>query len=287
MVKRSSKTRYEITCKSTDCPWHLYAAPIAGTAHIFRIRTYHNQHNCIGIAHLDNRQASAKFIANTITQKLVARPGYGLKDIQCDLQVDLGVHIPYSRVYRGKEAAMTLIHGTHEAGYMLLPNYCADIEKSNPGSIVALERTVNNEFLRVFISYNASGAGFAFCRPLLGLDGTHLKTKYKGILLAATAIDAKGQLFPVAHAVVDAENDDNWLWMLKLLRRVIETHAPESLSGQVHQITAGVNCRNLSCYWTVRKDYWKVLNEYFQVALMVIVCDILMTTFARSSNIQS
>ena len=35
-----------------------------------------------------------------------------------------------------------------------------------------------------------------------------------GILLATTAIDAIGSLFPLAHAVVDAENDDNWLWFL-------------------------------------------------------------------------
>src|SRR5947207_3471027 len=74
IVKRSSKTRYEIACKSDNCPWRLYAAPVAGTAHIFRIRAYHNEHNCTGVPHLGNRQVSACFIAKTITQKLVARP---------------------------------------------------------------------------------------------------------------------------------------------------------------------------------------------------------------------
>jgi len=43
----------------------------------------------------------------------------------------------------------------------------------------------------------------------LGLDGAHLKAKYLGILLAATGVDANGALFPLAYAVVDAENDDN------------------------------------------------------------------------------
>ena len=233
MVKRSSKTRYEIGCKFDGCPWNLYAAPVAGTTNIFRIRTYHSQHTCIGITHLGNRQASARFIAKTITQKLLARPDYGPKDIQRDLQIDLGIHLPYSRVYRGKEAASTLIHGTHEDGYTALPEYCLNIEKSNPGSAVILERTNENKFQRIFISYYASGAGFAFCRPILGLDGTHLKTKYKGILLAATAIDAKGQLFPLAYAVVDAENDENWLWMLQHLRQVIETHTPDFLTARV------------------------------------------------------
>lgn len=68
--------------------------------------------------------------------------------------------------------------------------------------------------------------GFAHCRPLLGLDGTHLKHKYLGILLAATAVDANGSLFPFTYAVVNAENDDNWLWFLRHAREIIERYAP-------------------------------------------------------------
>ena len=50
-----------------------------------------------------------------------------------------------------------------------------------------------------------------------------------GILLAATAVDANGCLFPLAHVVVDAENDDNWLWFLRLLLTVVQSHALQSL----------------------------------------------------------
>ena len=81
----------------------------------------------------------------------------------------------------------------------------------------------------MFVCYAASAIGFGYCPPVLGLDGTHLKTKYRGILLAATATDANRSLFPLASAVVDAENDDNWFWFIQLLHRAIEQHAPQFL----------------------------------------------------------
>jgi len=82
--------------------------------------------------------------------------------------------------------------------------------------------------------------GFAHCRPLLGLDGTPFDTHISrhilslmslivGILLAATAIHATVCLFPLMHAVVDAENNDNWLEFLQLLSTVIQSHALQSL----------------------------------------------------------
>ena len=54
-----------------------------------------------------------------------------------------------------------------------------------------------------------------------------------GILLAATAVDANGCLFPLAHAIVDAENDDNWLWFLQRLLTVVQSHALQSLIDKV------------------------------------------------------
>ena len=44
-------------------------------------------------------------------------------------------------------------------------------------------------------------------------------------MLAATAKDANDSLFPLAYAVVDTENDNNWLWFNQHLRTVIVQHA--------------------------------------------------------------
>ena len=75
------------------------------------------------------------------------------------------------------------VNGSYEEAYNSLPKYCQEIQRSNPGSTVQLDiDPMTNQFKRLFICFAASAIGFAFCRPLLGLDGTHLKHKYQGRL---------------------------------------------------------------------------------------------------------
>ncbi|CAL5378075.1 unnamed protein product [Camellia sinensis] len=57
--------------------------------------------------------------------------------------------------------------------------------------------------------------------PLLFVDGTFLEGRYKGHLLAATSKDGNQGLFPLAFAIVDAENQDNWMWFLSQLLKAV------------------------------------------------------------------
>lgn len=90
-----------------------------------------------------------------------------------------------------------------------MPKYTISLE-TNPNSITRLNITAENQFQRVFIYYDACAVDFAHYRPLLGVDDTHIKTRYYGIILATTDIDALGQSFPLAYATVEAENKENW-----------------------------------------------------------------------------
>ena len=150
-----------------------------------------------------------------------------------DFKTEFGIDIEYSKALRGKENTLEMIHGMFKDMYKAMPQYYANIEATNPGSLQGLNLLPTIPFKRVFISFGASAMGFAHCCRLIGLDGTHLKTRYQGILLAATAVDALGQLFPLAYAVVSGENNENWLWMLQRLHRVIETYASDFLENKV------------------------------------------------------
>ena len=59
-------------------------------------------------------------------------------------------------------------------------------------------------------AFAASVKGYAYMRKVVVVDGTHLKGKYMGCLLTASAQDANYQIYPLAFAVVDGENDQAW-----------------------------------------------------------------------------
>ncbi|XP_065623664.1 uncharacterized protein LOC111995617 [Quercus suber] len=78
-------------------------------------------------------------------------------------------------------------------------------------------------FKRMYIRYNAQKVGFlGGCRPFVGLDGCHLKGRFGGQLLSATAKDGNDNIFPVAIAVVEQENQDRPLPAMEILFPIVE-----------------------------------------------------------------
>ena len=68
-----------------------------------------------------------------------------------------------------------------EEAYNALPKYCEEVLRSNPGSTVKLEiDSATSQFKGLFICFAGSAMGFVYCRPVIGIDGTHLKHKYQG-----------------------------------------------------------------------------------------------------------
>jgi hypothetical protein len=162
---------------------------------------------------------------------------YRPKNIRMDIRREHGVEVSYAMAHRAKEDAMQRINGSHETAFSELPKYCADLIQANPGTTAIVKcKTEDGDVQRfhcMFVSYPASGFGFSHCRPVLGLDGTHLKSKYRGVLVTATATDANGSLFPLTYGIVDAENDDNWLWFATVLHDVISQYSPSYLAPGV------------------------------------------------------
>ena len=78
---------------------------------------------------------------------------------------------------------------------------------------------------------------FSFCMcciPAIVIDGTHLKGKYKGILLITTTMDGNDQIFPIAFGVGHLENDWCWTWFLTKVHNVIGCPKDLIISSDQH-----------------------------------------------------
>lgn len=236
-IIKSDRTRLTIECSGNACPWRMHASKIGNTNDaVFEIKTMISNHKCLGNQQLGHRQTTTEFISEIIKEKLRENASYHPKDSQHDMRIKLGISISYLKAFHAKMLALEAINGTDEDSYRALPIYCEDLSRNNPGSKIVLESAANDDggyrFKRIFVCYGASAKGFVYCKLVLGLDGTFLIAKYRGVLLTATAVDANGSLFPLASAVVDAENDENWTWFVSLLHEVVEENAPALLASQ-------------------------------------------------------
>ena len=73
-------------------------------------------------------------------------------------------------------------------------------------------------FERLYICLEGCKRGFlAGCRPIIGLDACHLKTKTRGQLVSAIGRNPNDEYFPFAFAVVEVESKDSWIWFLNWL----------------------------------------------------------------------
>ncbi|XP_074303996.1 uncharacterized protein LOC141638481 [Silene latifolia] len=83
----------------------------------------------------------------------------------------------------------------------------------------------------MYVCLKACKVGFlAGCRPLIGVDGCHLKGPYPGMSLVAVSMDGNKNIYPVAWAVVEVENTQTWTWFLSLLMEDIEKVDGEGLT---------------------------------------------------------
>ena len=221
---RSDLAHYIVGCKDKACSWQLHAFPDG--AGDWKIKQLSTSHDCIGVQRPSNNSANAKFVATEILELFRLQPKMTPVNIINEIQRTHRIRISYDVAWDAREIARTMIDGTHEDSYASMPLYCQQLVEANPGSVISLEKTETNQFHRLFTCYCASAKGFISCKPLLGLDGTHLRSKYQGILLTATATDAQGQLFPLAFGITDIEDKANWIWFLQKLREVLVEYSP-------------------------------------------------------------
>ncbi|GKE54014.1 multidrug resistance-associated protein 5, partial [Tanacetum coccineum] len=88
-------------------------------------------------------------------------------------------------------------------------------------SNVKLEVTNTDDktyFDRIYVYFGGLKEGFKNgCRRVVALDGCFLKSPDQGEILTAIGRDGNNHIYPIAWAIVNVENKENWSWFLELL----------------------------------------------------------------------
>ncbi|XP_013617228.1 PREDICTED: uncharacterized protein LOC106323688 [Brassica oleracea var. oleracea] len=219
-----------------SCTWNLRASPV-GESSKFTIRVYVDEHTCSVTERSSRSRQATPEILGLLCKDYVGGVESSVlpRHVSSAMNLSFGTKMDYWKARRTLIAARDLVMGSSQNGYQELPTYLQMIRMSNPGTLTQLEVDTKNRFKYLFLAFGASIAGFPFMRKVVVVDGTFLQGKYKGTLLIATSQDDKFQIFPIAFAVVDTENDESWTWFFRQLSRVIPDDAGLALISDRHK----------------------------------------------------
>ncbi|KAH0705967.1 hypothetical protein KY285_010491 [Solanum tuberosum] len=216
---------------------------------------------------MSQRQATIGLIAGIVAPKYENhKRKHTPKDIQEDVKRDLGVDINYMKVWRLKERAIKMLRGGPTEGYIKMPSYLYMLDTVYPNSYIRMHKSTDNEFMYLFIALYPFIKGFEHCRPIVVVDGAHLKGAYKGTFVSASTLDGAGCILPLAYGVIDSENDNSWTWFFEHFRgafgeRVnmcVVSDRHESIIKAVSRVYPSVP--HYACVWHL----WQNVCKYYK-----------------------
>nr|KAJ0219460.1 hypothetical protein LSAT_V11C300149520 [Lactuca sativa] len=160
---------------------------------------------CIGN---NNRSLKSLTISSYILHAIEKDVAYLVKYMQSDIKNLLNVHVSYLKACHGRRKAIKTIYGTWKSDFDELPKYIAALQASHPNIVVTWFHKPNDSsniatFKYIFWDFGPDIDAFRLCRPVISINGCHLKGSYKGKLLVAITKDDNNNILPFAYDIIN------------------------------------------------------------------------------------
>ncbi|XP_019082513.1 PREDICTED: uncharacterized protein LOC104704215 [Camelina sativa] len=220
-ISRWGKDKSAAVCGTKEpCPWYIYCS-YEECVGKWKVKTFEDQHSCTN----DNycKILKAPVICKMFLDDIRTDPDYGPKRMQQEIEKNYNLIVSIDKCKNAKKKAVEIIDREHKEQFSRLKDYRLALLQSNPESTVVLDTVLDDDgseiFHRFYVCFAAIRKMWSmWCRPIFGVDGCFMKCTLKGQLLAAVGRDANNGMYPMAWAVVDIENEDNWVWFLEKLK---------------------------------------------------------------------
>jgi len=130
----------------------------------------------------------------------------------------------------------------------------------------------------------ASIEGFKVMRKVIIVDATHLKNRYGGVLVFASAQDSNCYHYIIAVGVLDGENDASWDWFFEKLKTVVhDTSELVFMSDRNARLIKGIR----SVYTAAHHEYciWHLSQNVKRPNAANVNRDVLTWRFIELSRI--
>ncbi|XP_019420622.1 PREDICTED: uncharacterized protein LOC109330798 [Lupinus angustifolius] len=214
VVDESRPDRYVGKCTQfgAGCEWRIRAS-FNVKRDIWEIKKINETHTCVSmLVSQDHSKLNSSFIADVVINLVSADPSIPVKTLVKEVVSRFGYTVTYRNAWTAKQMALAKKFGDWEGSYNDLPRWMNVVQYFSPGTIVKYEARHNirdgmedyGRFTldRVFWAFKPCIDGFAYCKPIIQVDGTFLTEKYTGTLLIASSQDRNRRVFPVAYTTL-------------------------------------------------------------------------------------
>jgi hypothetical protein len=142
----------------------------------------------------------------------------GAKDVMLTAGNYHALEATYKQAYRAMEGVFMGKVEDDVSSFQVIIPYMERFKMLNEESTVKYEVDNDGHINRLFVCPSIMNNAIRYARPVMSLDATHLKSRWKGVMYVASVKTPCNELFPVAMAIMnDNENEDGWTWFLQLL----------------------------------------------------------------------